>query len=250
MTQRRTDALAHWRNNSLSTSKDSLQRNAHGLAANRFAITAKTFQLHGNMYPAPTPLRPPQPDRSYRFAGSRASRAGDSGYCHREIRLRACQRSFCHGASRAFAHRARALEHGTRYSETADLGFIAIGHESLDEPLRAPANISDRLGNPAAGAGLSRRHHAPALQQVSSHASGEAQQSLVGSTSHPESIDQLRGIWLPRRRRRCIRSPGEPLRAGRWTDRSVRSRRQDFRERAPRFSWGRRYFAMHPIRDR
>ena len=53
------------------------------------------------------------------------------------------------------------------------LGRIAVGDEPTIEPIAAAGDVGDRLGDPAAGAGLGRRQPPAAFSQTLAHARRE-----------------------------------------------------------------------------
>ncbi len=93
------------------------------------------------------------------------------------VRLSAPRR---HGPNHRLADRAMPLQQRARHSQPPNLGLIAIGNESLHEPLRTAAIFGERLGNPAAGAGLSRRNPAVIAQKPPADACGEPCKIVVG----------------------------------------------------------------------
>ena len=151
----RSSAPDHRRSNPRSA-------DSHGLAPHRLAIAAKQLALRGEPHRRPSLSAQQNHTVPTGFPGTAPS--GPAMPVTATARCAPVRRS----APRAMARATASLTAPSRREPSADtprlrtLGLVAVGDESLAEPLRAARHVGQRLGDPAAGARLRGRRAAPA----------------------------------------------------------------------------------------
>ena len=104
----------------------------------------------------PCARRSAEPDRADGLLGAATVGSGDAADRQRHVGAGDPQRPFGHLAHGLLADGAESSERAAGDPEVAHLGGVGVGHEAALEPLGAAGDIGERLGDPAAGAGLGR----------------------------------------------------------------------------------------------
>jgi hypothetical protein len=129
-------------------------------------------------------VREREPDRADRLARYGAAGSGDATHRQRDIGMRAGERAFGHRAYDAVADGAFRFDELFRDAEIARFRGVRITDETAIEPVGAARDVGAQLGDPAAGAGFSRRE--PSLRGHQSRGGGarEHGQVVVTWNSH------------------------------------------------------------------